>query len=78
MGGAPLALGALGVLAASRGVLAGTVARRQKIQEDIAQREAAKKAKIELEADAGGLATAAVSCGMLCAFDAYSLLLQLL
>ena len=64
LGGAPLALGALGILAAGRGVLSGTVARREKIQQDIAQREAqkAKQAK-QAQADAGGIAAAAVSLG---------------
>jgi len=60
LGGAPLALGALGALAAGRGILSGTAARRQKIQDQIAAREAEKK-RIQAEADPGGLATATVS-----------------
>jgi len=60
LGGAPLLLCAFGALAAGRGVLAGTASRRQKIQEQIAAREAEKK-RIETDADVGGIATAGVS-----------------
>lgn len=60
LGGAPLALGALGALAAGRGALAGTAARRQKIQEEIAAREAAKRS-LEADVDSGGLVAATVS-----------------
>jgi hypothetical protein len=58
LGGAPLVLAGLGALAAARGSLAATAARREKIQEEIARQEAQKKA-LSAEADAGGLVDAA-------------------
>lgn len=63
LGGAPLALGALGVLAASREFLSKTAERRQQIEEKIAAQEAAqaKKASAASSVDAGGLFGAAVS-----------------
>jgi hypothetical protein len=58
LGGAPLALGGLAALAAARSTLAATAERREKIQAEIARREAQKKA-VSASADAGGLAQAA-------------------
>lgn len=54
LGGAPLALGGLGALAAARGALTKTAARREKIQAEIAAREAEKKAVVT-EVDGEGL-----------------------
>jgi hypothetical protein len=66
LGAAPLVLGALGALAAGRSALAGTAARRQAIQDDIAKKQAAAAAKkaAALEVDGGGLAAAVTFLGL--------------
>lgn len=53
-----MALAGLGALATARGALANSAARREKIQAEIARREAQKKA-VSVEADGGGLVAAA-------------------
>lgn len=63
LGGAPLALGALGALAAVRGALAGTAARREKIQEQIAAREEQKKLAAQQDVDFEGVVTAGIFLG---------------
>jgi hypothetical protein len=63
LGGAPLALGALGALAAARGALAGTAVRREKIQEQIAAQEAKKKLAAQQEVDAEGIIKAGIYLG---------------
>ena len=60
LGAAPLLLAPLVALGAGRSVLAGTAARREKIQEEIAAREAAKKKKVAAEVDGGALTSAVV------------------
>jgi hypothetical protein len=62
LGAAPLLLAPIAILGAARGALTGTVARREKIQAEIAAAEIAKKKKQrDAQVDGGGIATAAVS-----------------
>lgn len=62
LGAAPLALAPLALLAAGRGVLSGTKDRREKIQKEIAEFEAARKKKVvDADVDGSGIATALVS-----------------
>jgi uncharacterized protein HemX len=61
LGAAPLLLAPLVALSAGRSVLAGTKARRERIEKDIAAREAARlKKKKESEVDSSGLVIAVV------------------
>lgn len=61
LGAAPLVLAPLALLGAGRGILSGTKERREKIQKEIADFEAAKQKKaIDSEVDGAGLATALV------------------
>ena len=60
-GAAPLVLAPVALLAAGRGILGNTKARREKIQAEIAAFEAAKKKKeVSADVDGAGLATALV------------------
>lgn len=62
LGAAPLLLAPVALLGAGRGALQGTKARREKIQTEIAQFEAAKAKKaVNTEVDGGGVVTALVS-----------------
>ena len=62
LGAAPLVLAPVALLAGGRGILSSTKARRDKIQKEIEEFEAAKaKAKKDAEIDAGGLTAALVS-----------------
>lgn len=62
LGAAPLVVAPLLALGAGRDLLTKTAANRQKIQDEIAAKEAAaKKAKLGADVDAGGITTAVVS-----------------
>ena len=61
LGAAPLFLAPIALLAGGRGILTGTLERREKIQKEIAEFEAAKaKKQLQAEVDTGDLAKAAV------------------
>ena len=65
LGAAPLLVAPLVALSAARGALGKTAARREQIQNDIAEKEAAAKARAaaDVSVDAGGVAGALVSLG---------------
>jgi hypothetical protein len=66
LGAVPLLLAPVVLLGAGRGALAGTVARREKIQTDIAKKEAdARKKKVQAEVDGSGLGKAVVRSALI-------------
>ena len=65
LGAAPLILAPAAILAGGRSILTGTLERREKIQKEIEEFEAAKKKKqLQAEVDGGELAKAAVSSSL--------------
>lgn len=63
LGAAPLILAPAAILAGGRSILTGTLERREKIQKEIDEFEAAKKKKqLQAEVDGGELTKAVVSC----------------